>query len=331
MYKINGAKPVNGDKFYNTTDVGGYSQCIKGKPTQKGLNVLDNCVGAACGFFNKIYSEVTGYKGMKYPKLYCNAEYFIAQCKKCYPEIEVVQEPVEGGIMVWEGIGELAGHVAGVAKCISSTQVYTAESGYNSFAWANYTRTKGENGNYGLNANKYKYLGCLVNPALGEQRSYESAVTPNVPRDENRDQIEVKIDILRVRKGAGLDKEILGFASKGFYDFYEVKDADGYDWFRISDDQWIAYNQDWETVYPKKKSNEIELGDTVIVNGVGTAASTGAGAKTGRYVNKKMKVIMIAGNTSRPNRYALNAYDKGNINDPRAVTAWFSEKSIKKV
>jgi hypothetical protein len=79
---------------------------------------------------------------------------------------------------------------------------------------------------------------------------------------------------------------------------------------------------------PKKK--EIALGDTVIVNGIGTASSTGEGTRTREFVNQEMKVIMIAGNTSRPNRYALNQYNKGNVNDPRAVTAWFSINDIKK-
>ncbi|MEE3417758.1 MAG: GH25 family lysozyme [Methanosphaera sp.] len=79
---------------------------------------------------------------------------------------------------------------------------------------------------------------------------------------------------------------------------------------------------------PKKK--EIALGDTVIVNGIGTSSSTGEGTRTREFVNQKMKVIMIAGNTSRPNRYALNQYNKGNVNDPSAVTGWFSINNIKK-
>lgn len=79
---------------------------------------------------------------------------------------------------------------------------------------------------------------------------------------------------------------------------------------------------------PKKK--EISLGDTVIVNGVGTASSTGEGTRTREFVNQEMKVIMIAGNTSRPNRYALNQYDKGVVGDPRSVTAWFSINDIEK-
>lgn len=78
---------------------------------------------------------------------------------------------------------------------------------------------------------------------------------------------------------------------------------------------------------PKKK--EIALGDTVIVNGIGTASSTGEGTRTREFVNQEMKVIMIAGNASRSNRYALNQYDKGVVGDPRSVTAWFSENDIK--
>lgn len=77
------------------------------------------------------------------------------------------------------------------------------------------------------------------------------------------------------------------------------------------------------------KPKEIAVGDTVIVNGVGTASSTGEGAKTRKYTNQEMKVIMIAGNTSRPNRYALNQYNKGIPNDPFSVTAWFNIKNIK--
>lgn len=333
MYLVNGNKPASGDPFYNTISNGGYSQCIQGEPTIEGLDVLCNCVGGACGFFNKIYSEVTGYEGMKYPKLYCNAEYFIEQAKRLYPDIEIVQEPSEGGIMVWEGIGNLAGHVAGVVRCNSKTQVYTAESGYNSFAWENFTRNKGENGNYGLNPNYYRYLGCLVNPALGEQRSYENAITPNVDRDENKDQIEVKEGItdVRVRTNPSLLGDIIGYATPGVYDYFEKVNADDYDWYRIADDQWMAYDAEWENLYPKKEPKEISLGDTVIVNGIGTASSTGEGAQTGRFVDREMKVIMIAGNVNRPNRYALNQYNKGNVNDPTAVTAWFSINDIKRV
>ena len=94
-------------------------------------------------------------------------------------------------------------------------------------------------------------------------------------------------------------------------------------------DTWLNPHE-YDYQEPKPEPEEIKLGDTVIVNGVGTASSTGEGARTRKFVNQEMKVIMISGNTSRPNRYALNQYNKGKINDASAVTGWFSEKDIKK-
>lgn len=166
--------PSKGNKFYNTTSVGGYSHCIKGKPTQTGLNVLCNCVGWACGRFNEVYSSLSGYTGMKYYQLNCNAEDFITRGKKI--GLKVSKVPVVGGIMVWEGKGSLAGHVAFVEKKNSDTQVLTSESGYNHFAFANYTRNKGSNGNWGLNPNSLKYLGCLINPAVKDDEKYTKGI-----------------------------------------------------------------------------------------------------------------------------------------------------------
>lgn len=160
MYKIQKTLPNKGDKFYNTTSNGGYSWCIQGYPTVDGLNVLCNCVGWACGRFNEIYSIETGYQGMKYPQLCCNAEDFYNKAKKI--GLQVQYEPTNGGIMVWEGKGDLAGHVAVVEQVINNNKLFTSESGYKNFDMRNYTRTN-DNGNWGVNS-YYKYLGCIVNP-----------------------------------------------------------------------------------------------------------------------------------------------------------------------
>ena len=77
-------------------------------------------------------------------------------------------------------------------------------------------------------------------------------------------------------------------------------------------------------------TEEINEGDTVIVNGFGTASSDGTGDRTANYVNTPMKVIGISQNASKPNRYALNQYNRGNVRDWSAVTGWFSIDSISK-
>lgn len=163
MFTMRTSLPEKGNKFYNTKSQGGYSYCIVGKPTCDGLNVLANCVGYACGRFN----EIIGH--MDYPYLNCNAEDFIVRGKSL--GLKVSDKPTLGGIMVWEGKGSLAGHVAVVEKIIDENTIYTSESGYESAYFWNSTR-KNDNKNWGAGSS-YRYLGCLVNPSVKELKSVD--------------------------------------------------------------------------------------------------------------------------------------------------------------
>lgn len=155
--KIRITKPKD-NKYYQTKSKGGYSKCIKGKPTDANCDVLSNCVGYACGRFNEIIGS------MKYPGFTCNAENF---CKKAKTyKLTISNKPTLGGIMVWEGLGSRAGHVAIVERIDNSNQIYTSESAYNGKSFYNATRTN-NNGRWGMNTN-YKFIGCVVNPSIKE-------------------------------------------------------------------------------------------------------------------------------------------------------------------
>lgn len=176
------SKPSAGNKFYNTTSRGGYSQCIQGSPTDTGCNVLANCVGYACGRFNEIIGS------MKYPYLNCNAENFIERAKKY--GLTVVSYPTLGGIMVWQKGATLsgndgAGHVAVVERIDSSNKILTSESGYGSrTAFWNSVRTN-SNGRWGLGSG-YIFRGCIVNPAVGDVHYVEPTPVPT-PSKSNED------------------------------------------------------------------------------------------------------------------------------------------------
>ena len=176
------SKPSAGNKFYNTTSRGGYSQCIQGSPTDAGCNVLANCVGYACGRFNEIIGS------MKYPYLNCNAENFIERAKKC--GLTVVSYPTLGGIMVWQKGATLsgndgAGHVAVVERIDGANKILTSESGYGSrTAFWNSVRTN-SNGRWGLGSG-YTFRGCIVNPAIGDVHYVEPVPTPT-PSKSNED------------------------------------------------------------------------------------------------------------------------------------------------
>lgn len=164
-FKVRTTKPEKGNKYYIRKENGGYSNAIKGKPTDKNCNVLANCVGYAYGRFN----EIGGYGYCKYLAP-VNAELFMKYKGSC----KSGSTPKVGAVMVWQKGATLsgddgAGHVAIVEKVISNDCVYTSESGYNSskIFW-NSTRNKGKNGNWGANSN-YKFLGFIYNPAVKEE------------------------------------------------------------------------------------------------------------------------------------------------------------------
>lgn len=157
------SKPSAGNKFYNNGNNGGYSWCVNGNPTDRGCNVLANCVGYACGRFNEIIGS------FKYKTLCCNAENFIERAQQAGLEISSV--PTLGGIMVWQKGATLsgndgAGHVAVVERIDSANQIYTSESGWGSSAFWNSIR-RNDNGRWGLGSG-YKFRGCIVNPAIGK-------------------------------------------------------------------------------------------------------------------------------------------------------------------
>jgi len=85
-------------------------------------------------------------------------------------------------------------------------------------------------------------------------------ITPTVPRDEYKDQLEVIVPQLNVRIDCSTGSQSLGFAPQGIYNYYETRENEGYTWYRIADNQWVAYNDEWENIYPARPQKEyIEL------------------------------------------------------------------------
>lgn len=64
--------------------------------------------------------------------------------------------------------------------------------------------------------------------------------------------LKVKVSSLNIRKGAGTSYDTNGTATDGeTYEVLETKEADGYTWYRIGEDKWVAGNDEWVT-YTKK-------------------------------------------------------------------------------
>lgn len=159
--------PKAGDPYYNTIKSGGFNPCILGNNDRgqrvKGLNVLPNCVGYVIGRFNAIGQ----YNACKWLAGQGNACDFIKIAKA--QGLQIATRPVVGGCMVWSGGTGGYGHVA-IVELDLGNRFLTSESEYYGKPFVTYQRF-GEDwrgGCYWM-GRSYKFLGCIVNPALQEK------------------------------------------------------------------------------------------------------------------------------------------------------------------
>lgn len=110
-----------------------------------------------------------------------------------------------------------------------------------------------------------------VNPlSFLEEKTDENVVEKKylgepISRNELNNQIEIKIDNLRVRDNP--NGNILGYIKPGIYNFLEIKKLEEYTWYKINSNMWIAYDDSWGVIYNKKdiivedevKTDEYEL------------------------------------------------------------------------
>lgn len=149
------------------------------------------------------------------------------------------------------------------------------------------TDGKATGNHFHITANKGKYYGMFTNTNKATVFCYEKSLLPNeafyvdkkftniinpkgyvfeevptmarvgkpVERNPKVDQIYVKAEELRARKEPNLKGTVLGYINIGYYDIQDKTEADGYIWYRVQD-MWIAYNKEWEDLFPHEETKE---------------------------------------------------------------------------
>lgn len=162
------------------------------------------------------------------------------------------QTPKLGAVLCWSCPGK-AGHVAIVEAIYSDGTILSSNSNYKGTRF--YTkRINPKTWPSGYVFQGYKY----------PNYSYDSGTvgTP-VERDVYKNQVKVLASSLRGRSRPELsDGTILGFVTQGIYNIYETRDlrseaSNGYLWYKIEDDLWIATKEgDWTEYLPKEKDRD---------------------------------------------------------------------------
>lgn len=239
-FTIRTTKPTAKDKFakcYIRKDAG-WSWAITGKPTDSECNVLSNCVGYAQGRFCEIYNEIKNTTGNKYKYLNCNAKNFIERAKESYPDLVIGNEPRPGAILVM-GRADAAGHVIIVERVNPDGSIYTSESAYGGTAFFNKTRSYND-GHWGM-SNAYYQRGFLYNPAVEVVTPVLPPITDPVEENIYKDQLVCHYAERNVRIQPSTGAQSLGYLQVDkYYNYTETKQADGYTWYKIATDQWVA-------------------------------------------------------------------------------------------
>ena len=326
-FSVRKSKPAAGNKNFIRTASGGWNTCIKGKPTDANCDVLANCVGYASGRFNEIINEARGTSGCTYKYLNCNAENFIERALSAglkigsTPKVGAIGCAMKGATLSGS---DGAGHVWIVETINSDGSTYTSESGYNSKAFWNQTRSN-NNGRWGLGSS-YSFRAFIYLPD-DVQKVVDAAMSTPTPEPapgtitrkfKKGDSVIFTGTLYADSYGGGAGQSrsnltatisIVNENSKATKP-YNINNGLG----------WVAESD--LTLASTVTKSHFNPGDTVTVNGVGRATSNGTGASTRNYSNAKAKVIYYREGAANP--YALNLN-----NNMNGVTGWFKASSVK--
>lgn len=98
----------------------------------------------------------------------------------------------------------------------------------------------------------------LINTAGYDFKKVMSRIGTPVERNEEINQVKVfdTTTILRARNTP--NGEVLGYMNSGIYNLLERKADGDYEWFRVEDNLWFAYSNDWCEYLPKKEIVVVE-------------------------------------------------------------------------
>lgn len=312
---IRTTRPTTGNKYFIRKANGGYSTCIKGKPTDSQCNVLANCVGYACGAFN----EELGLGYEKY-HLNCNAENFIERA--IASGLSVLSKPVVGSILCWEGLGSRAGHVAIVIEVINNNCIRTAESGYGSSRPFWITKRYNNNGRWGLNAN-YRTRGFIVNP------NYPYKPTPKPePTPSDKFNIGDKVIIngaLYVSSNAAsasgsVSNKITNITRKNPGSAHPYNTTGDLGWMDESSIRKVEEPKPQPAPQPAPQPTRLQVGDRVKITGTGNGSSYGD-SNTAYGIGWKRQILKIW--SGRPFPYQ--------VGNSTGTTGFYKESSLQKL
>jgi len=161
------------------------------------------------------------------------------QLDKYFNEVSI-EDMHEGDVVIWE-----YGHIA---------------------IWDHWVRNTNTNYFFSQNPNPCQVIPIKHDGMHAFRLKDDSPKLPTpVERDTSVNQVEVLIDNLNVRIKPSAKVQSLGFAKKGFYNVIDSAKVEGYLWYKIGEQNWIAYSDEWAKYYPKEETDYKKLYEEALV------------------------------------------------------------------
>ncbi len=162
---------------------------------------------------------------------------------------------------------------------------------------------------YAVDPLKHCYLFEDQEAGSSSLKYLKKVVGSPVKKDESRNQLEVTARYLNCRDKGSLEGKKLGYIKLGYYNILNTKTSDGYIWYEIGKDRWIAYLKDAVTRHLVTNDSTLKPAENKTTNKEKESAEKEADSKT---VNNSNNNSYEGENNKKDVLSSLNSFEAPN-------------------
>ena len=117
----------------------------------------------------------------------------------------------------------------------------------------NYKYKSSDDSKYAKDPLNYLYLFDDQTVTKNSSSRVKKVVGTPTTRNKDKNQVQVLQEYLNCRDNSSLSAKVLGCANLGYYNVLDKKESNGYTWYRIDYNKWIANVKDYVKVLNKEE------------------------------------------------------------------------------
>lgn len=156
---------------------------------------------------------------------------------------------------------------------------------------------------YAKNPLDYCFLFEDQEVSSGSTSKVKKVVGSPTSRNQNKSQIRVTGKYLNCRTSPSLKADVLGYIDFGYYNILDTKTSDGYTWYKIASNKWVAYlssivtrylvetESDSTTSEETEDNNETTIEETTNTDQITDESSSNSESSSDNLPNKDDNIL----------------------------------------